>query len=102
MKKKNKKRNHKRVFQQNTNDVKIQKVGLYAQLVELYGDKCFLCGDETHRLDMHHIVFKRNGGRYSLTNCVLLCWNCHHINLHHNHESEKYYTRIILDKKSRS
>jgi len=100
MKKKNRKRNRKSNFTQSSREIKVQKTGLHAELIELYGDKCFLCGDETHRLDMHHIKFKRNGGKYSLTNCVLLCWQCHHVELHRDYESERVYTIMIINKKA--
>jgi len=76
----------------------MSKKELRRQVIERDGEKCFLCGCET-RLDLHHILFKRNGGKYSLTNCVLLCNMCHHVKLHKNLESEKHYTRIILNKK---
>lgn len=77
----------------------MSKKELRRQLIERDGECCYLCGSKT-RLDIHHIIFKRNGGKYTLENCVLLCWECHHVKLHKNKENEKHYTRIIIEKKA--
>lgn len=77
----------------------MSKKELRKQLIARDGNCCFLCGS-TSRLDIHHIVFKRDGGKYTLNNCVLLCWDCHHVKLHKNKESERYYTKLILNKKA--
>lgn len=99
---KKKKRRPRRFVQMNDN-VRVKKSthdSLYNAVAEIYGDKCFLCGDEHAWLDRHHVRFRRNGGKFTVENVVLLCWQCHHVKLHENKESERYYTELILKKKA--
>lgn len=79
----------------------MSKKELRRNLITRDGEQCYLCGCKT-RLDIHHALrFKRDGGKYTLENCVLLCWECHHVKLHKNKENEKHYTRIIIEKKAK-
>lgn len=45
----------------------------------LYGDQCMRCGWDEAPCDSHHIEARRNGGKYMLSNGVLLCPNCHRL-----------------------
>ena len=38
---------------------------------------CQCCGKKNCRLEVHHIVFRRNGGSDSLENLITLCEDCH-------------------------
>ena len=38
---------------------------------------CQCCGKNNCRLEVHHIVFRRNGGGDTLENLITLCENCH-------------------------
>ena len=38
---------------------------------------CQCCGKKNCRLEVHHIVFRRNGGSDSLENLITLCGDCH-------------------------
>lgn len=38
---------------------------------------CQCCGKKNCRLEVHHIVFRRNGGSDNLENLVTLCEDCH-------------------------
>lgn len=42
---------------------------------------CQYCGAKNTRLEVHHVVFKSQGGSDDLDNLVTLCESCHH-NLH--------------------
>ncbi len=39
---------------------------------------CQQCGKQNVRLEAHHIVFREDGGKDSLTNLLTLCEACHH------------------------
>jgi RRXRR protein/HNH endonuclease len=41
------------------------------------GYSCQQCGKQHTRLEAHHIVFREQGGKDSLTNLVTLCETCH-------------------------
>ncbi len=41
------------------------------------GYTCQQCGKQRVRLEAHHIVFKENGGKDTLTNLLTLCTACH-------------------------
>lgn len=48
-------------------------------LRDKYGIReCELCG-YNRATDLAHIIEKKNGGEYLLSNCLLLCPNCHHL-----------------------
>jgi len=48
-------------------------------LKEQYGvEQCELCG-YSRAVEIAHIIEKRNGGNYIVTNCILLCPNCHYL-----------------------
>lgn len=38
---------------------------------------CQFCGKKNCRLEVHHIVFRRNGGSDNLENLITLCEDCH-------------------------
>ena len=38
---------------------------------------CQICGKKHERLEVHHIVFKSEGGSNSMSNLVSLCCDCH-------------------------
>ena len=46
-------------------------------LYERAGYSCELC-DGISGLQKHHIVKRSQGGKDSLDNLILLCWQCHH------------------------
>jgi 5-methylcytosine-specific restriction endonuclease McrA len=48
------------------------------------GYTCQQCGKRKGRLEAHHIVFRENGGKDTLTNLLTLCEACHH----HLHEGK--------------
>jgi len=48
------------------------------------GYTCQQCGKPKRRLEAHHIVFRANGGKDTLTNLLTLCEVCHH----HLHEGK--------------
>jgi 5-methylcytosine-specific restriction endonuclease McrA len=43
--------------------------------------RCTFAGCESRRTDLHHIIYWRNGGCTSMTNCLLLC-RTHHTLVH--------------------
>ncbi|MBQ7606927.1 MAG: HNH endonuclease [Desulfovibrionaceae bacterium] len=49
-----------------------------------------LCGGKhkDEKLEVHHIIFRKNGGSDEHTNLVTLCHTCHHA-LHHGQISRK-------------
>jgi hypothetical protein len=53
---------------------------------------CELCG-YSRCLDIAHIVPVRLGGKYSLSNCLSLCPNCHHL-FDHNLLSENEQSKL--------
>ena len=50
------------------------------------GNGCLLCGRGTpDALDLHRVTYGSEGGRYVITNCVLICSHpCHHDVVHGN------------------
>src|SRR6266568_5107066 len=42
------------------------------------GYTCQHCGKRSVRLEAHHIVFRENGGKETLSNLLTLCEACHH------------------------
>src|SRR2546421_2866446 len=42
------------------------------------GYTCQQCGKQTCRLEAHHIVFRKHGGKDTLANLLCLCERCHH------------------------
>ena len=44
---------------------------------------CQCCGKKNCRVEVHHIVFRRNGGSDSLENLITLCEDCHNT-IHHD------------------
>lgn len=42
------------------------------------GCKCEVCGVYSDNIDGHHIVFRSQGGKNTLENCLLVCCFCHH------------------------
>ena len=44
---------------------------------------CVGCGAAVSRCEVHHIVWRRNGGRTLVENLVLVCGNCH-THIHHH------------------
>ncbi|MCY4175547.1 MAG: HNH endonuclease [Acidimicrobiaceae bacterium] len=45
---------------------------------------CFHCGAPAGMCQAHHIKPYSQGGDTSLTNLIVVCWNCHHKIHHHN------------------
>jgi 5-methylcytosine-specific restriction endonuclease McrA len=45
-------------------------------ILKYFKNECYVCGYR-HFLDIHHIKHKRNGGKNTLENCVVLCPNHH-------------------------
>ena len=43
------------------------------------GYRCQQCGTHTCRLEAHHILYRRRGGKDTLTNLLTLCERCHHL-----------------------
>jgi len=50
-----------------------------AAMRRLYPDTCMRCGWNEASCDTHHILPKCNGGKYSITNGIILCPNCHRL-----------------------
>lgn len=48
-------------------------------LVRAFGDVCMRCGWDEAPCDAHHLTPKREGGKLSITNGMLLCPNCHRL-----------------------
>jgi len=45
----------------------------------LHPDKCMRCGWSEAPCDTHHIIPKESGGKYSISNGIILCPNCHRL-----------------------
>jgi 5-methylcytosine-specific restriction endonuclease McrA len=43
---------------------------------------CVGCGAPAYRCQIHHVRFRRKGGKTVVANLVLVCWSCHH-GIHH-------------------
>jgi hypothetical protein len=43
---------------------------------------CVGCGADASQCQLHHIIWRRKGGKTLITNLVLVCWSCH-IGIHH-------------------
>lgn len=41
---------------------------------------CVLCGRQYQ--EIHHIIFRSQGGKHNIENLCCLCWECHHIRAH--------------------
>jgi len=55
------------------------KDGLKNILKKHYGiEQCELCG-YSRAVEIAHIIEKRNGGHFIVSNCILLCPNCHYL-----------------------
>jgi 5-methylcytosine-specific restriction endonuclease McrA len=46
---------------------------LYNKLVELYGEKCYMCGRSDVPLEIEHIIPLSAGGTNDITNLRLIC-----------------------------
>ena len=57
------------------------------------GYKCQICGQEHGKLEIHHIIFRSEGGSNSIDNLITLCPECHH----KIHQGE-----LTIDKKPKS
>ena len=55
----------------------------YQRAIEAFGDVCVVCGNP--KIEMHHIVFRSQGGRGGYRNLIPLC-NKHHRWAHQNRE----------------
>lgn len=42
------------------------------------GYRCQHCGQRNRKLEAHHLMFRANGGKDTLTNLLTLCKRCHH------------------------
>ncbi|MFL5627584.1 MAG: RNA-guided endonuclease IscB [Ktedonobacteraceae bacterium] len=43
------------------------------------GYRCQQCGQQTCRLEAHHVMYRQQGGKDTLTNLLTLCERCHHL-----------------------
>jgi len=50
-----------------------------AAMKRVYKDKCMCCEWDKAKCDIHHIIHKSNGGKFTLDNGVILCPNCHRL-----------------------
>jgi len=48
-----------------------------AKMFTRAGISCSICGWDKSRLDIHHIVYKKDGGGDEHSNLITLCPNCH-------------------------
>src|SRR5207245_3768794 len=39
---------------------------------------CQQCGKQNTRLEAHHLIFRKHGGKNTLANLLTLCETCHH------------------------
>jgi hypothetical protein len=46
--------------------------------------RCIGCGAPASRCQIHHIHWRRHGGKTLVDNLTLVCWGCHHSIHHHN------------------
>jgi len=46
---------------------------LYKELVDLYGEKCYICGRNDVRLEIEHLIPKSIGGTSNIKNLRLIC-----------------------------
>lgn len=53
----------------------------YNRAIEAFGNVCVICGNP--RIEMHHVVFRSQGGRGGFRNLIPLC-NEHHREAHRN------------------
>lgn len=45
--------------------------------------RCGMCGDKIDgTYECHHIIRKADGGKDTLNNCVMLCYDCHRAGAH--------------------
>lgn len=67
------------------------------QLIEKYGEQCFICGT-SQPLEFAHLTPMSRGGDDSIENMRLICPNCHHImdtRSFREFEFEKYLSELI-------
>lgn len=67
------------------------------QLIEKYGEQCFICGT-SQPLELAHLTPMSRGGDDSIENMRLICPNCHHImdtRSFREFEFEKYLSELI-------
>ena len=55
---------------------------------------CQICGKAG--TEIHHIIFKSHGGNNFANNLILLCYYCHHVNIHlkYNVTVQDLYKRV--------
>jgi len=53
-----------------------------------YGNKCTECGWDIGQCQAHHKIPKKQGGKSTLRNCMILCPNCH--SLKHIRRRQRY------------
>lgn len=46
-------------------------------VIRAKGNRCQMCGWDKARCDVHHIIARRQGGKNTLGNGMVLCPNCH-------------------------
>jgi 5-methylcytosine-specific restriction endonuclease McrA len=63
----------------------------YQKVFEACKGKCVLCGT-TQQLQLHHIYSRGKDLTNKVTNCVMLCMNCH---LYKVHRNQHYYRPIL-------
>ena len=59
----------------------------YNKAIEVWGSTCF-CGS-SQGLEMHHVVYRSQGGRGGWRNLILLC-DSHHEKAHQDYEFRKH------------
>ncbi|MBD7984438.1 HNH endonuclease [Sporosarcina sp. Sa2YVA2] len=66
--------NHKRRKPKRGQRGRITKTD-YQQALDWYGDSCTICNNKP--IEMHHVVFRSQGGRNGYRNLMPLCNACH-------------------------
>lgn len=76
-----------------------------------YASQCFLCDvKEYSLLDVHRIIAGEHGGTYDLSNCLILCSNCHRsvhskkieiIKKHKSHGKTLFSVEVIIGGKKK-
>lgn len=79
--------------------MKQNREDIYKQLVELYGEKCYICGRNDVILDIEHLIPQSAGGIFQISNLRLICRedNAKKSNKHFREiELVQYLNEIIL------
>lgn len=80
-----------------TDDAMMEK--LRKSIINRDEGRCVLCGRPYQ--EMHHIVYRGNGGKSTMENMCCLCWHCHRIKIHggiHPKEYRRLLQQILSDR----